>query len=91
MPNLQIPDYLEGNLEASAAKRGITTEALIEQVLNAHIEQEFPAPETFTDAEIARFKQSSAQLDRGEVVTSEEVEKRFEEFFARQAARQAAQ
>jgi hypothetical protein len=78
MSNLHIPEHLEANLEAAAAQHGLTTQQLVEQVLTAHIEAEFPPPETFTDAQIARFKESIAQLDRGERIPAEEID----EFFA---------
>ena len=87
MADLQIPEYIELNLEASAARAGQTKEQRAEAILSAHLEQELAPPDDFTDAEIARFKHSIAQLERGEVVTSEEVEERFAAFFKRQAAR----
>jgi uncharacterized protein YecA (UPF0149 family) len=87
MSNLQIPEYLEANLEAAAAQHGLTAQQLVEQVLTAHVEAEFPAPENFTDAQIARFKESIAQLDRGERILAEQVEARFEAFFKHHAAR----
>jgi predicted transcriptional regulator len=87
MASLQIPEPLESGLAASAARRGSTTEQVIEELLTAHVEEEFAAPETFSDAQLARFKQSIAQLDRGEIVTDEEVEAKFEAFFKRHTAR----
>ena len=87
MANLQVPDYLESGLEASAARRGRTVEQLIEEIVATHIEQEFPAPENFTDDEIAHFKLSVAQLDRGERISSEEVGEFFKKLHVRLASR----
>ncbi len=70
MSNLHIPEHLE----AAAAQHGLTAQQLVEQVLTAHIEAEFHPPETFTDAQIARFKESIAQLDRGERIPAEEID-----------------
>lgn len=77
MPNLHIPEHLEANLEAAAAQHGLTAQQLVEQVLTAHIEAEFPAPETFTEAQIARFQQSIAQLDRGNRIPAEPIDEFF--------------
>jgi polyhydroxyalkanoate synthesis regulator protein len=78
MPTLHIPEYLEANIEAAAAQQGRTPQELVEQVLTAHVEAEFPAPETFTEAQIARFRQSITQLDRGNRIPAEQID----EFFA---------
>ena len=87
MLNLELPEHLEAGLEASAVRRGRTKEELIEDIVSAHLEEEFAAQENFAPEEIARFQHGIAQLDRGERVTSDQVEARFEAFFKRQAAR----
>jgi predicted transcriptional regulator len=87
MASLQIPDHLEEQLEASAMRRGQSKEELIEEIVSLHLEEEFPTQENFSPEEIARFRNSIAQLDRGEVVTSEQVDAKFDAFFKRLAAR----
>jgi len=87
MASLQIPDHLEEQLAASAMRRGQSKEELIEEIVSIHLEEESPAQESFSPDQIARFRQSIAQLDRGEVVASEQVDARFNAFFKRLAAR----
>ena len=87
MLNLELPEHLDAGLEAAAVRCGRTNEELIEDILSAHLEGEFAAQESLSKADIARFQHSAAQLDRGERISSEAVEARFDEFFKRQAAR----
>ena len=85
MATLHIPDHLEEQLEASAIRRGKSKEELIEEIVSLHLEEESPAQENFSPAQIDRFQHSIAQLDRSEVVTSEQVDARFDAFFERLA------
>jgi hypothetical protein len=87
MLQLNLPEHIQAELESAAASQGRTPEQFLEEIVVAHLEQEFPAPENFTDAEIARFKRSIAQLDRGERVSSEQVDAFFADWFKEIEAR----
>ncbi len=75
MAAIHIPDALDHSLQRAADELGQPKEALIHDLLQQHVE-EYLDPE-LTEAQIARMRESIAQLNRGEIVTSEEVEARF--------------
>ena len=84
MANIQIPETLNLVLEDAAHRAGRTKDDLAEEILSAHLEdQSF----SFSDAQLTRLKEGIAQLDRGEKVSSEQVDLKFKAFFKRQAAR----
>ncbi len=85
MAAIQIPDTLDRSLQQSADRLGRPKDHLIQDLLQQHIE-EHSEPE-LTEAQIARMRESIAQLDRGEVVTSEAVDGWFNDLFKRLAAR----
>jgi predicted transcriptional regulator len=87
MAVLQIPDHLEEQLYIAAACSGRSKEELAAEILASHFEDESLPLSAFTDEQLARLKNSIKQLNRGEFVTSEEVERKFDAWFAKQAAR----
>lgn len=86
MATLQIPDHLEEQLDIAAAGSGRSKEELAAEILEAHFEDESLPLSAFTDEQLARLKNSIEQLNRGEFVTSEEVDRKFEAWFAKQDA-----
>jgi len=86
MVTYEIPEELDAQLQQTADRLGRTKQDLLHEAVIARLDEYAPEPE-FTDEQIARFKRSIEQLDRGEVVTSEQVDARFRAFFDRRAAR----
>ncbi|SNT27340.1 hypothetical protein SAMN05421770_106240 [Granulicella rosea] len=86
MATLQISDESALRIHQTAERLGLSDEGLVMEAV-LHMEEQRSIEPEFTDAQIARFKESVAQLDRGEVVTSEQIDARFEAFFQRQASR----
>jgi hypothetical protein len=89
MATIQITKSLELALEEAAHHAGVTKDELAQDILaaNFELEDESLPLSAFTEAQLERMKHSVEQLNRGDVVTSEEVDKRFEALFARLAAR----
>jgi predicted transcriptional regulator len=77
MATIQIPDELDAELQQAAARLGRTKEDLIREAVLARLEEQFAAQTEFSEEQIARMKHSIAQLDRGEVVASEQVDSFF--------------
>jgi predicted transcriptional regulator len=74
---IQISDELDAELQAAAARLGRTKDELVSEAVLARLEEHFAAETEFTEEQIARMKHSIAQLERGEVVTSEQVDSFF--------------
>jgi len=87
MVSIQIPEELDIVLEDAAIRAGRSKQELAQSILLAHLEDEALPLSAFTKAQLDRLKESAAQLDRGEFVTAEQVDEKFEAFFARLAAR----
>jgi predicted transcriptional regulator len=87
MVNIQIPDELDAELQQAAEQLGRTKDDLVHEALVARLEEQFAAESNFTEEEITRMRHSIAQLKRGEVVTSEEVDVFFESLRKKLAAR----
>jgi predicted transcriptional regulator len=87
MATVQIPDELDAELQQAAERLGRTKEELVREAVLARLEEQFAAQTEFSDEQIARMKHSIAQLDRGEVVTSEQVDKMFENWRRQRASR----
>jgi predicted DNA-binding protein len=85
--SIEIPVELDLALEDAAARAGLTKEEFAQEILTSHLEDESLPLSAFTPEQLERLKESAAQLDRGEFVTAEEVDRKFEAFFARLAAR----
>ena len=87
MVNIQIPDDLDAELQLAADRLGRTKDDLVHEALCARLDEEFASETNFTEEQIARFRHSIAQLDRGEIVTAEEVDSFFVDLRKRLAAR----
>ena len=87
MAIIQIPDELDAELQRAATRLGRTKDELVSEAVLARLEEQFAAQTEFSDEQIARMKHSIAQLDRGEVVTSEQVDKMFENWRRQRAPR----
>jgi len=87
MANIQIPDELDAELQQAAARLGRTKDDLVREAVLAQLEEQFAAQTEFSDEQIARMKHSIAQLNRGEVVTSEQVDEMFEDWHRQRASR----
>jgi predicted transcriptional regulator len=77
---VQIPPEIESQFEEVAQRTGESKDNLVREALLSYLEDRFAAETDFTEEQIARMKHSLAQLDRGEVVTSEQVNKKFEDW-----------
>jgi predicted transcriptional regulator len=77
MASIQIPDELDAELERAAMRLGRTKDELVSEAVLARLEEEFASQTEFSEAQITRMKHSIEQLDRGEVVTSEQVDSFF--------------
>ena len=87
MATVQIPDELDAELQQAAERLGRTKDDLVREAVLARLEEQFAAQTEFSDEQIARMKRSIAQLDRGEIVTSEQVDKTFEDWHRQRASR----
>ena len=87
MAIIQIPDELDAELQRAATRLGRTKDELVSEAVLARLEEEFASQTEFSEAQIARMKHSIEQLDRGEVVTSEKVDERFEHWRRQRASR----
>jgi len=87
MASLQIPDHLEEELKIAAESSGRTKDEIAAEILGAHFGDESLPLSAFTEDQLARLMESIEQLKRGEFVTSEEVDRKFEAWFAKRAAR----
>jgi len=87
MPTLHIPEHLEEELQIAAECSGRTKEELAAEILATHLEDESLPLAAFTADKLAHLKQSLEQLKRGEVVTEEQVDRKFDQWFAKRAAR----
>ena len=87
MAIIQIPDELDAELQRAATRLGRTKDELVSEAVLARLEEEFASQTEFSEAQIARMKHSIEQLDRGEVVTSEQVDKMFENWHQKRASR----
>ena len=87
MVNLQITEEADAVLEAAARRAGMTKEEFAGEIFLALETDEALPLSAFTERQLARLMESGKQLDRGEFVTAEEVDRKFEAFFARTANR----
>ncbi len=89
MATLQISDELDLRLQAAALRQSCSVEEVIQVLLYRSAEEAIVEP-LFTEALSARIKESSAQASRGETVSSEAVDKIFNDFFRSLEARKNA-
>jgi predicted transcriptional regulator len=87
MATIQISDELDAELERTATRLGRTKDEFVSEAVLARLEEHFAAETDLSEEQIARMKRSIEQLDRGEVVTSEQVAKKFEDWKLRRASR----
>ena len=87
MVNIQIPDDLDAELQLAADRLGRTKDDLVQEALCVRLDEEFASETNFSEAQIARFRHSIAQLNRGEFVTAQEVDQKFAEWRRQKAAR----
>jgi hypothetical protein len=87
MANLQIPEYLEDELEIAAECSGRTKEEVAAEILSAHFEDVSLPLSAFTEEPLARLMHSIEQVKRGEVLTSEHVQQKFAAWIAKRASR----
>ncbi len=87
MASLQIPDHIEEELQLAAESSGRTKDEIAAEILAAHFGDESLPLSAFSEAQLSRLMESVEQIKRGEFVTSEQVDKKFEAWFAKRAAR----
>jgi predicted transcriptional regulator len=83
MLQLNLPEHIEAELESAADLSGRTKEELATELLASHFEDQSLPLSALTEAQLARFKESLDQIKRGEVVTEEEVDRKFDAWFAK--------
>jgi predicted transcriptional regulator len=83
MASLQIPEHLEEELQIAAEFSGCTKEEIAAQILAAHLEDQSLPLSAFSEAQLARIKDSIGQVQRGDVVTEEQIDRKFEAWFAK--------
>jgi predicted transcriptional regulator len=83
MLQLNLPEHIEAELESAADLSGRTKEELATELLASHFEDQSLPLSALTEAQLARFKESLDQIRRGEVVTEEEVDRKFDAWFAK--------
>jgi predicted transcriptional regulator len=86
MVTLEIPDDLDAELQQAADRLGCTKQDFLRDAVIARVEEQCAAVVEFTEGQIARMRHSVAQLDRGEFITSEQVDKKFEDWRMRRAS-----
>jgi hypothetical protein len=87
MVSIEITDELAAVLDAAARRAGLSKEELAEDILSTHIEDVALPPSAFTEQQLSRLKESVEQVKRGDVVTSEQVDAFFEDWFKELNAR----
>ena len=87
MVTIQIPEELDAELQQAADRLGCTKQEFLRDAVIARVEEQSAAECDFTEEQIARMKHSIDQLDRGEVITSEEVDRKFEDWHRQRASR----
>jgi predicted transcriptional regulator len=87
MAAIQIPDELDIEIQHAADSLGRTKDEFVREALSVHLEEQFAAQSEFPEAQIERMRQSLSQLDRGEAVSSEHVDKMFSDWRSQRTAR----
>jgi len=92
MPSIEIKisEEMERQLSAVAQEAGKSKDEMAHEILGDRLEQLDGSKIIHTPEEIERMKHSLAQLDRGEFVTGEEVEKMLDSWLAEIDAREIA-
>ncbi len=87
MAELHISDELNAELERAAGLLGRTKNELAEEAISARLEEHLASDSSFTEEQIAKLRRGLDQLNRGEVVSGEEIEAKFAAWRQRRAAR----
>jgi predicted DNA-binding protein len=87
MASLQIPEHLEDELEIAAESSGRTKEEVAAEILEAHFQDVSLPLSAFTEEQLTRLKHSMEQIQRGEFITAEQIDRKFEAWFAKRTAR----
>ncbi len=83
---IHIPEELEQSVQQLADRLGFAKDDFVRDAVAQRL-AEYEEEPVLTEAQIARMRESIAQLDRGEYVTSEEVEAKFNVLFEELEAR----
>ena len=86
MSQIAVPEKFIAELKQLALDDNRPVEEIVAEALHAYLACRFYEPE-LTPAQIERLKHSAAQLDRGEVVSGEEIEAFFDRWEKAAASR----
>jgi len=78
MANLHISDELDAELERAAGLLGRSKDSLAEEAISARLEEHLASSDSFTDEEIAKLRRGLEQLNRGEGISMQDVDAKFE-------------
>ncbi len=87
MASLHIPEHLEEELQIAAEFSGRTKEEIAAEILAAHLGDQSLPLSAYTAEQLARIKDSVGQIQRGEIVTEEQIDRKFEAWFAKRTNR----
>ena len=90
MATVPIPDDLYAQVQQEAARQGSSPANLIRSAIGSFLDSIAVSEPVLTEEQTERMRESVAQMKRGEVVTAEEVDRKFEDFFEKLEARKAA-
>lgn len=85
MPQLAVSDKYTANLHDLAAQDHRAVEDVVDEAINSYLLVRFHEPQ-LTSAEIERLKRGVAQLDAGERITAEDLERKFDSWRQRRAS-----
>jgi len=86
MSQIAVPEQFTAELQQIALDDNKPVEDIVAEALHSYLAYRFYEPE-LTPSQIERMKRSVAQLDRGEVVSGEEIEAFFENWEKADASR----
>jgi predicted transcriptional regulator len=86
MSQIAIPEKFTAELRQLALDDNRAVEEIVTEAMHAYLVCRLYEPE-LTPAQIERLKHSAAQLDRGEVVSGEEIEAFFDKWEKAAASR----
>ena len=86
MSQIAVPDKFSAELHDLAAQDHRAVEDVVDEAINSYLASRFHEP-VLTSSEIERLREGIAQLDQGERIPSEEVDKKFETWRNRRASR----
>jgi predicted transcriptional regulator len=86
MSQIAVPEKFSAELHDLAAHDHRAVEEVVDEAINSYLASRFHEPQ-LTSPEIARLREGIAQLDRGERIASEDVDRKFENWRKRRASR----